>query len=76
MDKVIGVWKPVPSAHSAARKLRYPSSQPRGAPSIAGNASNSVGPRELRLDLIAANRLFIFPERDRAVLCVALSGRH
>jgi|GEM_PF-6857588 len=75
MDKAIGVWKPARSAHSAVRKLRYPSSRPRGAPFIVGNASNSVGPQDLRLDLIVANRLFIFPERDWALVCGALSGR-
>jgi hypothetical protein len=65
-DRAIGVWKPAQSAHNAARKPRYPSSRPRGAPSIAGNASNSVGQQDPRLDLIAANRLFISPERDWA----------
>jgi hypothetical protein len=63
-DRGIGVWKPARSARSAARKLPYLLSRLRGAPSIAGNASSSVEPQDLRLDLIAVTRLFIFPERD------------
>ena len=74
MDKGTGVWKPVPSAHSVVKKLRYPSSQLRGAPSIAGNASNSVGQQDLLPDLVVAIRLFIFPERDWALVCGALRG--
>lgn len=62
MGKVIGVWKPAQSAHNAVKKQRYPSSQLRGVPSIAGNALSSGEPQVLRLDLIAAFRLLSFPK--------------
>ena len=75
MGKVIGVWKPARSAHSAVKKQRYLSSRLRGAPSIAGNASSSVEPRVLRLDLIAAFHLFISPGRGLVLVCGVRRGK-